>query len=116
MVRAIEAKYYGRVARTYVIAPRGSGKDDLAMAPGQFFRIALNEYETAAKATDKTEAQGWLSTLRYARIPDDRAVEWAQRLASLAQEFTGSERGGETTYGLVLGLYPTDRPHLEDKK
>ncbi|MDX1467787.1 MAG: winged helix-turn-helix domain-containing protein [Acidimicrobiia bacterium] len=115
MIRAIEAKYYGRTARTYVIAPATDDDESLAMAPGYFFRTALSEYEDAVRRGHHSEEQGWLSTLRYARIPDGRAVEWASRLAELAQEFTGETRGGETTYGLVLGLYPTDRPHLEDK-
>lgn len=53
-----------------------------------------------------------LSTLRYVRIRDDKAAEWSERLIELAREFTTEERGGATTYGLVLGLYSTDRPHL----
>ena len=115
-IRAIEAKYYGRTARTYVIAPAGDEDGSYEMAPGHFFRTALSEYEDAVRRGEHNEGQGWLSTLRHARIPDERAVEWAARLTELAQEFTGETRGGETTYGLLLGLYPTDRPHLEDKK
>ena len=116
-VRAIEAKYYGRTARTYIIGPPGDKVDgSYSMAPGHFLQTALSEYVAAANSGNYSGDQGWISTLRYARIPDDRAVEWAQRLGELAQEFTGAERGGETTYGLVLGIYPTDRPHLEDKE
>ena len=57
---------------------------------------------------------GTLSTLRYARIPDSRANEWVERLANLALEFSAEARGGETTFGLLLAMYPTDRPHLPD--
>jgi hypothetical protein len=32
----------------------------------------------------------------------------------LAEEFTTEKRGGETTFGLLLAMYPTDRPHLPD--
>lgn len=107
MVRAIEAKYYGRTARVYVI-----GDEHLARArPGEpFLTIAASEYAAARRPGDL----GHFSTLRYARIPDERAAEWAERLGELAQEFALAERGGGTTYGLVIAMYPTDRPHLPD--
>jgi hypothetical protein len=57
-----------------------------------------------------------LSTLRHARIPDERAAEWAGRLEDLAQDFTAEGRGGETTYGLLVAMYPTRRPHLPDTR
>lgn len=105
MVRAIEAKYYGRTARTYVI-----GDEHLIGArPGEpFLTIAASEYAAARRPGDI----GHFSTLRYARIPEERAAEWTERLGSLAQEFVSAERGGETTFGLVIAMYPTDRPHL----
>jgi hypothetical protein len=55
-----------------------------------------------------------MSTLRYARIPDDRASEWLLRLGELTQEFVSETRAGETTYGLLVAFYPTKRPHLPD--
>jgi hypothetical protein len=55
-----------------------------------------------------------MSTLRYARIPDERAAEWVLRLGELTQEFASEPRGGDTTYGLLAAFYPTDRPHLPD--
>lgn len=107
MVRAIEAKYYGRVARTYWLAD----KDDVGfgLAPDHFLQSAAVEF---AKIEDPSV--GTLSTLRYARIPEDRADEWVARLTELVHEFTAEERGGETTYGLLIAMYPTDRPHLPD--
>jgi hypothetical protein len=57
-----------------------------------------------------------ISTLRYARIPNERAREWALRMGELSQEFVSEARGGETTFGLLVALYPTDRPHLPDPK
>lgn len=107
MVRAIEAKYYGRVARTYWLAD----KDDVGfeLAPDHFLQSAAVEF-----ANVDDPSVGTLSTLRYARIPEDRADEWVARLTELAQEFTAEERGGDTTYGLLLAMYPTDRPHLPD--
>lgn len=106
-VRAIEAKYYGRTARTYLLDKPGSGFD---MAPDHFLTTA------AAEFADFNEESGVppLTTLRYARIPDDRAAEWMGRLAELTQEFTAEGRGGEITYGLLVAMYPTRRPHLPD--
>lgn len=107
MVRAIEAKYYGRVARTYWLAD----KDDVGfgLSPDHFLQSAAVEF---AKVDDPSV--GTLSTLRYARVPGDRAKEWEKRLIDLVHEFTAEERGGETTYGLLIAMYPTDRPHLPD--
>lgn len=107
MVRAIEAKYYGRTARTYLIAEKAESGIDLA--PDHFLQSAANEF---ARVEDPSV--GIMSTLRYARIPDDRADEWVKRLGDLAQEFTAERRGGETTFGLLLAIYPTERPHLPD--
>lgn len=107
MVRAIEAKYYGRTARTYVIGEKG--EVGIELAPDHFLQSAAAEF---AKVEDPSV--GTIQTLRYARIPDERADEWAERLADLAEEFTTEARGGETTFGLVLAMYPTDRPHLPD--
>lgn len=107
MVRAIEAKYYGRTARTFLI-------DDtlvtgIELAPDHFLQTAASEF---SKVEDGTIG---ISTLRHVRIPDDRAEEWQERLTTLAEEFTAEKRGGETTYGFLLAFYPTDRPHLPDE-
>lgn len=107
MVRAIEAKYYGRVARTYFLADKADV--GFGLAPDHFLQSAAADF---AKVEDPST--GTLSTLRYARIPDERADEWVERLIELAHEFTAEARGGETTYGLLLAMYPTDRPRLPD--
>ena len=107
MVRAIEAKYYGRTARTFLIDPLV--KDDVDLAPGFFLTTAAAEYAEASTGSPEP-----LSTLRYARIPESKAAEWVDRLIELSKEFVTEPRAGETTYGLVLGLYPTKRTHLPD--
>ena len=108
MVRAIEAKYYGRTARTYLIGDQAEAGFDLKR--DHFLATAAAEFSRA----DPDHEEGHLSTLRYARIPDGRAAEWATRLEDLALEFVAEARGGETTYGLMVAMYPTDRPHLPD--
>jgi DNA-binding transcriptional ArsR family regulator len=107
MVRAIEAKYYGRVARTYYLADKADVGFELA--PDHFLQSAAVEF---AKVEDPSA--GTMSTLRHVRIPEDRADEWVEKLIDLAHEFTAETRGGEITYGLLLAMYPTDRPHLPD--
>jgi DNA-binding transcriptional ArsR family regulator len=107
-VRAITAKYYGRTARTYVITD--TPDSSVEIGPNHFLIEAANEY---AKASP--DDPGLLSTLRHARIPTERAEEWNSRLTELAAEFTTEERGGDTTYGLLIALYPTDWPHLPDE-
>lgn len=107
MVRAIEAKYYGRAARVYYLTDKpGAG---IGLAPDHFLQSAAVEFAQVEDAS-----VGTLSTLRYARIPDSRADEWVERLADLAFEFSAEARDGETTFGLLLAMYPTDRPHLPD--
>jgi len=113
-VRAIEAKYYGRTARTYLLSPRVDV--DLVLSPDYFLTSAASEYAKAAQHEEELNHDSMVSTLRFARIPDERAREWALRLGELSQEFVSEERGGDTTFGLLVALYPTDRPHLPDPK
>ena len=107
-VRAIEAKYYGRTGRTYLIGdPSESG---IELDPNHFLMKALSEFSLLLSE----ERVGHLSSLRYARIPEHRARDWEERLGALLRDFTAEERGGETTYGLLVAMYPTERPHLPD--
>lgn len=112
-VRAIEAKYYGRTARTFLLGSK-SLDPQIDMAPDHFLATAGSEFVIAAKRYEGDEEGPVMSTLRYARVPEHRAKEWADRLVELAQEFVSEPRGGDLTYGLLIAFYPTDRPHLPD--
>ncbi len=112
-VRAIEAKYYGRVARTFLLESKLDV--DVEASPDFFLTSAAAEYGKAAAQFKVDGEQPMMSTLRYARIPKERSHEWVMRLSELTQEFASELRGGETTYGLLVALYPTDRPHLPDE-
>ncbi|HXV70167.1 MAG TPA: winged helix-turn-helix domain-containing protein [Acidimicrobiia bacterium] len=109
-VRAIEAKYYGRTARTYLLGDKTD--PGFGLAPDHFLTAAAAEFVDAPK----DDPVGALSTLRYARIPTEKADEWAARLMDLITEYTEEPRGGETTYGLLVAMYPTNRPHLPDEE
>ncbi len=110
-VRAIVAKYYGRTARTFLVNTAGR---DVAISPDVFLTAAASEYRAASTSFADHDTSPIMSTLRYSRIPDDRAAEWILRLGELTQEFVSEGGIGETTYGLLVAFYPTDQPHLPD--
>jgi DNA-binding transcriptional ArsR family regulator len=113
-VRAVEAKYYGRVARTFLLTSKLDL--DIETSPDYFLTSAATEFAKAAQEHNEDGGMAMVSTLRYARIPHERAHEWVLRLSELTQEFVSEPRAGETTYGILVAMYPTDRPHLPDQR
>jgi predicted ArsR family transcriptional regulator len=107
-IRAIEAKYFGRTARTFLL----TAPAEVDLAPDWFLSLAASEFTRASQK--ELDEENTMSTLRYARIPRERAGAWVERLGALARDFVSEERGGEVTYGLLLAFYPTDHPHLTD--
>lgn len=101
-VRAITEKYYGRLARTYVFP----SLEDRDAADHGFIGDMMQE------ARQPVDDEAGTFTLRHARIPNERAAEFALEIVRLAEEFAAKERGGETVYGFLAGIYPTDRPSL----
>ncbi|WP_150461833.1 ArsR/SmtB family transcription factor [Nesterenkonia ebinurensis] len=107
-VRALTAKYYGRTARVFYY----QRTNDAATEPGRTAQLIADE--TSQVAAD-TELPASLA-LRHARIPEDRAEEWIQRLHALIAEFSAQTRGGATTYAFVAGIYPTSRQPLASEE
>lgn len=105
-VRAVEERTYGRTADTFWL---DSGT---AAALGEHWIIG----DAVTHARPHREEERSLTSVRFARIPHDRAAEFADRLAELADEFAHGERGGDVVYGLLVALFPTDRPHLGDQE
>jgi DNA-binding transcriptional ArsR family regulator len=103
-VRALEAKYYGRTARVFWFESVGAAVGEVSRQ----LRRAADEAAAVPAPTDLAITGG----VRYARIPEDRAQEWARRLHGLLDEFDREPRQGEQAYALAVGLYPTDRPRL----
>lgn len=101
-VRALEAKYYGRTARAFLFHRVG----EASSVPQQILASAAEEI---AAADPEREI---VANRRYVRIPDDRAEEWAVRIQNELVEFATESRGGDTTYAMVVALYPTNRPAL----
>jgi len=107
-IRAIDERFYGRTGRTIVWdAPRPK-----VSQPSQprFLQTAV------AELRDVADGEYISSTLRHARIPASRAKEFYAKVDQLAVEYTNLDRGGETVYGFVAAIYPTDRPQLPEAR
>jgi DNA-binding transcriptional ArsR family regulator len=105
-VRAIEERFYGRTARMfYVGVEQSADGDDM---PRDF-----NDFEVAARESTAAYRDGKLwGFIRHARISEEQASEFWERMAELVTEFEQLPRSGETVYGFAVGVYPTDHPTL----
>jgi DNA-binding transcriptional ArsR family regulator len=107
-VRAIEERYYGRVARTIYIGALSSDEDIAMVAAIDGIGTAYGESRQAKDADDLR------CTLVHARIRvEDVRTFWAE-VQAVARRFAQIPRGGDTVYGFVAGLYPTDAPTLPE--
>lgn len=103
-VRAMTEKYYGRTGRT-ILFENSPKPDD----PMWFINDALSGMR-------KVEGEPLpMFTSRVARIPMDRAVEFSERVLEVAEEFISLPRSGETVFGFLAGVYPTDHPAFDDE-
>lgn len=104
-VRAIDERFYGRTGRTLYIG--------VFRSPGDTTPVCRNELSVAAEeSVPAHQADTLYTTRRHARIPPERAAQFWRRVEALLGEFSQLPRSGETVYGLVAGLYPTDHPIL----
>jgi DNA-binding transcriptional ArsR family regulator len=104
-VRAIEERFYGRTARLFYVAARSPGRERL---PRDF-----NDFEVAARESMAAYRGGKLwGFIRHARITEEQASEFWEKMASLVAEFDQLPRSGATVYGFAVGVYPTDHPTL----
>lgn len=101
-VRAVEERFYGRTART-VNLPKAEAVPD-------FLDTVRTELDPAGIDCGAFGE----STLRHARIPAERAAEYGKRLLELALEFSAEPRAGDREYGLLVMVYPTNRPVSKD--
>ena len=107
-VRAIEERLYGRTARMFYVTLEPSPDGD--QSPRDF-----NDFEVAAGESVAAFRDGKLwGFIRHARISEDQASEFWERMAELVAEFDRLPRSGDTIYGFAVGVYPTDHPTLPD--
>lgn len=105
-VRAIEERVYGRTARMFHVAAEASAAG--GGVPGDF-----NDFEVAARESAPAFEGGKLwGFIRHARLAEEQASEFWERMAELVDEFDRLPRSGDTTYGFAVGIYPTDHPTL----
>jgi DNA-binding transcriptional ArsR family regulator len=107
-VRAIEERFFGRTARMFVVSLE---QDDAGAA----LPLDFNDFEVAARESAAAfhDRRLW-GFLRHARLPEERAAEFWERIAALVREFDELPRSGDTVYGFAAGIYPTDQRGLPD--
>ena len=107
-VRAIEERFYGRTGRTINTSIRRRPGD--TEVPMCISGLSL----AAAESVPAHEADDLSTTIRHARVSRERAMEFWARVEELTREFSRLPREGDTVYGFVAGIYPTDYPTLPD--
>jgi len=107
-VRAIEERYYGRVARTIYIGALSSDEDIALIANVDGIATAYGESRQAKEIDDLR------CTLVHARIPIDEVRAFWAEVQDVARRFAQIPRSGDQVYGFVAGLYPTDAPTLPE--
>ncbi|MBQ1043968.1 MULTISPECIES: winged helix-turn-helix domain-containing protein [unclassified Micromonospora] len=107
-VRAIEERFYGRVARTYYVGALTRAEDKQVVS--RINGLA----EAAAEAAAAHAADELRCTLVHARIPIEDVREFWAEVQALARRFAQIPRAGDQVYGFAAGLYPTDAPTLPD--
>jgi DNA-binding transcriptional ArsR family regulator len=107
-VRAIEERYYGRIARTIYIGALTRPEDKQVV-------LAMNGLaRAAAEAAPAHAIDDLRCTLTHARIPREEVRHFWAQVQELARQFAQIPRAGDQVYGFVAGLYPTDAPALPD--
>src|SRR5215471_440672 len=107
-VRAIQERYYGRVARTLYIGALNRPEDKQIVA-------AINGLaEAASEAAPAHAADDLRCTRLHARIPIEEVRNFWAQVQELARQFAQIPRSGDQVYGFAAGLYPTDVPTLAD--
>ena len=107
-VRAIEERYYGRVARTIYIGALHRDEDKQIVSSINGLAQAAAEAEPAHAADDLR------CSLVHARIPREEVRNFWAAVLELSRQFAQIPRSGDQVYGFAAGLYPTDAPTLPD--
>jgi DNA-binding transcriptional ArsR family regulator len=99
-IRAIDERFYGRTGRTVVV--------------GQVAKQTMSASFLDQAVAEVGPGEPKMSTIRHARIPQDRAEEFFDEINELAKRFTTLPRDGDTVFGFVAAVYPTDHPTLPE--
>lgn len=107
-VRAIDERYYGRTARTFMVGVANRPGDDPLAVHANALSVA------AAESVPAHEADDLRSVIRHARISSKDVREFWDRVVTLSEEYAQMPRSGDTVYGFAAGIYPTDHPTLPE--
>jgi DNA-binding transcriptional ArsR family regulator len=107
-VRAIDERYYGRTARTFYVGVVNRPGEDPTTVHANALSVA------AAESVPAHELDDLRTIVRHARIPAQHAAEFWEGVLAMSREFSQLPRSGDTMYGFVAGLYPTDFPTLPE--
>jgi DNA-binding transcriptional ArsR family regulator len=107
-VRAIDERYYGRTARTFMVGVVNRLGDEPLAVHANALAVAAAESVAAHGADDLR------SVIRHARIPRERAGEFWDRVVTLSEEFAQLPRSGDVVFGFAAGIYPTRHPTLPE--
>ncbi len=104
-IRAVDERFYGRTARTFVVGAVEPGVDD--------HRTGANPLsEAAAEAVEAHRDDELRAIHRHARVPADQLPAFWDRVLDLADEFASEQRTGAQSHAFVAAVYPTDFPTL----
>ena len=107
-VRAIDERFYGRVARTLYVGVLNRAEDKQVVA-------SMNGLaEAAAEAAPAHAVDDLRCLLVHARIPVEEVRNFWAEVQAVGRKFAQIPRSGNQVYGFVAGLYPTDAPTLPD--
>lgn len=106
-VRAIEERFYGRTARTYLLPDTPGDMPLLREMMAEYDHDAV-DHLIADRPGTVTDSPVF-TTYRRARIPAARASEYARRLNELVLEFIDERRDGDVEFGLFVSMFPTNR-------
>jgi DNA-binding transcriptional ArsR family regulator len=105
-VRAVDERYYGRTARTFMVGVVSRPGETASMLHANALSVAATESIQAHETDDLR------TVLRHARICREHASAFWDRVEELSREFARLPRTGDAVYGFAAGLYPTDSPTL----
>jgi DNA-binding transcriptional ArsR family regulator len=100
-VRALTEKYYGRVARLFVIKSKDDPELVATVAAGAF-RQAAHEIERVRTDAQMTQA------LIHVRLTEAEARRVMRRLDKLVEDVRARETAEGEMRGLALGFYPLE--------
>jgi DNA-binding transcriptional ArsR family regulator len=99
-VRAVTEKYYGRVARLFIIKSGDERDDELAQGVAAIaFRLAAAEFATSPEVA--------MHALLRVRLADADVRRFNRRLDKLAADVRAAESAEGTTWGVSTALYRT---------